>query len=241
MNEIKKYTLFFVILLSAMLSSCGVESERQSHKPLGFSSFRDIPGITKEEIAAIEALQKQYQSFSYGMVIPSTEAFLKENGEIGGFSALACEWISELFGIQFVPVAVEFNDLFGAIQRGDVDFSGALRFSEEHRQTHFATDPIALRVMKSFRIKDNLPLDYIALSRPLRYGLFRGTVSVESVAAVTDHGTHEIVLVNGFDQAYEMLKSNKIDAFIVFNPVEAAFDKYEDVVMSDFLPLIFGP
>jgi hypothetical protein len=47
-----------------------------------FLSYRDIPGITDEEIAAVESLRGR-GSFSYGMLL-STESFIKENGEIGG-------------------------------------------------------------------------------------------------------------------------------------------------------------
>jgi hypothetical protein len=55
-----------------------------------FASFHDIPGITTEEIAAIEDLRQKYESFSYGMTL-STESFIKEDNDIGGYSALFCE------------------------------------------------------------------------------------------------------------------------------------------------------
>ncbi|MDR2543030.1 MAG: transporter substrate-binding domain-containing protein [Treponema sp.] len=238
----KNKQIISVVLVFVLIVFYGCEKSSQiADLSMGNISFRDIPDITLDEIYAIELLKTQYPYFTYGMIVPSTEAFLKENGEPGGFSHLFCEWLSGLFEIQFVPVVMELNELFGALHRGEIDFSGALRFSEESRRTNFATDPVALRLMKSFRIENSLPLEFIALLRPLRYGLLGGTVSVENVAAMTDRGAHEIVLVNGFDQAYEMLKQGEIDAFIVFSPVEAVFDKYEDVVMEDFLPLIFGP
>ena len=61
-------------LMLAMFSGCGKSSGKQSDSTKRFSSFRDVPGVTAEEISAIEALQKQYTSSVYG-VTPSIKAF----------------------------------------------------------------------------------------------------------------------------------------------------------------------
>jgi hypothetical protein len=60
--------------------------------------FYDIPGITKDEIKAIEKLKKEYDQFIYGMPL-SIEAFEEKDGSINGFAALLCGWMTELFEI----------------------------------------------------------------------------------------------------------------------------------------------
>ena len=42
--------------------------------------FRDIPGITPEEISAVENLQKQYPSLIYGM-LSTTETFVRDDNK----------------------------------------------------------------------------------------------------------------------------------------------------------------
>jgi hypothetical protein len=71
---------------------------------MAYTNFRDIPGVTTEEVQAIDALIVKYRDkgFSYG-TFSSTESFTKPDGTIGGYSALFCDWMSQLFGIKFTP------------------------------------------------------------------------------------------------------------------------------------------
>ncbi|MCL2008497.1 MAG: hypothetical protein FWG77_10470, partial [Treponema sp.] len=78
---------FFLLLLL----SC---DRQQPYSPeqgesAAFTSLREIPGITEEEIRAVEALRTQYDYFTYGMIL-TTEAFIHDNGMIGGFAPLFC-------------------------------------------------------------------------------------------------------------------------------------------------------
>ena len=75
-------------------------------------SYRDIPGVTEEEIAAIEALKAQRGSFSYGSG-SSTEAFRTQDQRLMGFTPLFCKLLLDLFGIPFVPEVV--NDWYHLI------------------------------------------------------------------------------------------------------------------------------
>jgi len=93
------YAVFAAMLLLASLSSCSKPQEQHVNSSFRYASFRDVPGITDDEIAAVEALQRKYDSFVYGMIV-TTEAFY-DDGEVRGYSALICEWMSEFFGIPF--------------------------------------------------------------------------------------------------------------------------------------------
>ena len=97
----KKRMLLVFALIIAVLAGCGKSSKKQYASAKNITSFRNVPGVTREEINAIEAIQKKYSSFVYGMS-PSTEAFIGENGEIQGYSALFCGWLTEMFGKYFL-------------------------------------------------------------------------------------------------------------------------------------------
>lgn len=54
-----------------------------------YRSYRDIPGVTSDDVEAIEALKKEYGVFVHGLN-PSTEAFRKEDGSLRRLRGLFC-------------------------------------------------------------------------------------------------------------------------------------------------------
>ncbi|MDR3013366.1 MAG: transporter substrate-binding domain-containing protein [Chitinispirillales bacterium] len=232
--------LFFAILFASMLSGCASENERRSLEPSTFSSFRDVPGVTTDEINAIEALQKQERTFIFGM-LPSVEAFLKDDEEIGGYAALFCDWLAELFGLQFRLELFEWGDLVANVNSGEIHFTGEMTATDERRKTYYMSDPIANRMVKIMRIVNSPGLSEIAQSRPLRYAFLEGTTTLDDVVALLEPGSYEAVLVDDFETVYAMMMSGEVDAFISENVDEAAFDSYDNVVATPFIPLIFGP
>jgi len=231
-----------VLLLSMTVSSCGkpATNHNEKHtKPALFTSFRDIPGITENEIKAIENLQKSVDHLVYGSV-PSTEAFITEDGKIGGFVAMFCDRLTELFGIRFQPAIMEWGDIFEQLKTGEIDFS-CFTPTEERLKTYFMTDPIAVHELKIMRIKDSLSLDRIAQTRPIRYVFLENPVTIKMVTDTFQAGTYEIIIAKDNDIVYQLIKSGAADAFINYNVGEAAFDAYDDVAIEDFLPLTFNP
>jgi ABC-type amino acid transport substrate-binding protein len=241
-QKIPKYTLLSVIFLTMTISGCGKPSANQTGKytePALFTSFRDVPGITEDEIKAIEIIQKRVDHLAYGSP-PSTEAFIAEDGEIGGFAALFCDWLTALLGIRFQPAILEWGDILEKLNSGELDFSN-MTATDERLKTYFMTDPIAGRLLKIMRIEDSLPLDKIALTRLPRYVFLENSVTIETASAALLPGTYEIILARDYDSVYQLIKSGGADAFIDYNAGEAAFDAYGDVAVEDFIPLVFSP
>ena len=210
-------------------------------KPLditSISSFRDIPGVSKEEIAAIEAIIRQHDYFIYGMT-PSTEAFVGTDGEISGFSALVCEWLSNLFGIPFVARQFAWFDLLDGLASGEIHFTGDLSPQEDRRKTYIMTDPIASRPFKYFRLANSTPLTEIRKQRLPRYGLLSRAVAINLVAYYSIHN-FEPVYVDRYEDVYELLKTEQIDAFIIEGIVEAFFEDNPSIISKDFFPLIYS-
>ncbi|MDR0322293.1 MAG: transporter substrate-binding domain-containing protein [Treponema sp.] len=235
----KASTALVIIVMTAVFSACDIKVTPVVTAPQSpFTSFRDIPGITAEEIAGIEALQKKYKSFSYGMTL-STEAFPTGNGA-GGYSAMLCEWLTGLTGIQFHPAVYLWSDLVEKLNAGELDFAGNITPTEERIERYYMSAPIAERQYKTIQLAGSLPLDRIALTRPLRYVFLEGTAFSAAVASVTDSSTYETIFVSNYEDAYRILKNGTADAFIGDSAVASAFDIYGDMYTSNFLPLIFS-
>ena len=229
-----------LMLAIGILAACVNSADDQSSEPLRYTSYREIPGVTDDEIQAIEELREQFDSLIYGMVT-STELFVDiSSGELKGFTALFCEWLTELFDIEFKPVIYDWGDLINGLESGEVDFTGELTATEERRTRYLMTDPIVMRTVRSFRIEGSPPLSEIAQSRPVRYVFYEGVTTIEDVTSQVDHD-YEIITVLDHEDAYNKLKSGEGDAFFDESNGEAAFDNYPDVVAADFLPIIYSP
>jgi signal transduction histidine kinase/DNA-binding response OmpR family regulator/ABC-type amino acid transport substrate-binding protein len=232
------------ILNSGLLSAC---TETSGNFPNNFSDnidlfrfkyYKDVPGITQEEINVIEHFIKNKTVFTYGMPV-SNEAFYDKNGEIKGYTTLLCNWLSELFGLQFEPAIYEWNDLINGLETGEVDFTGELTSTEERRKIYFMTESIAERTLKYFYIADSMPPSEIAAHRPVCYAFLSGTNTHNTVIPKLEPGTFETVFVDSLDQVYNMLKSGEIDVFLYSDAIEAGFDDYGDVVFEDFFPVVY--
>ena len=222
-----------------LFETCSAESKNQSYDAVLFSSFRDIPGVTADEIAAVEEFQKQGKPFIYG-IIPSTEAFLNSEGEVSGYSTLICEWLTTLFGIQFISKRFSWSGLLDGLNDGSVHFTGDLTVNDDRRKTYFMTDVIAQRSIRYFSISDNPLLSEISKSRLPRYLLPEKTTIASDVMYYAA-GTFEPVFIHEYDEAYALLKSGEADFLITEGVQEAIFDVYDDVVVKDFFPMIYSP
>ncbi|MCL2055268.1 MAG: transporter substrate-binding domain-containing protein [Oscillospiraceae bacterium] len=235
--------LLSVILLLTALSSCKsaakppLPEEPRASTP--YSSYRDIPGVTAEEIADIEALREKTDSFVFGMM-PNTEAFLGKDGEIQGYSALFCEWMSGLFGIEFKLEHYTWQSLLDGLQNFSVDFTGTLTVNEERRKIYYMTDAIAYRTVKYIRLTDGEPLSEIRKLRLPRYALLEGSATIEKILNSASEEFEPIYVAEYID-AYQLMKNGEADALIAEGTAEAVFDAYGDVEASAFLPLIYTP
>ena len=231
-----------IIPILSLFLGCSelIENKPQNETSSHFTSFRNIPGITEDEIAAIEELQKKYTSFTYG-ITPGTEAFINENDEIGGFNALFCEYLGELFGIKFNPEFIDYRQTYEVMTEGEMDFSDEIKATQEHRQLlHMTENPIAQRTLIIVRLKDAPSIGEIALERSLRYAFLENTAAIEDVASALESGSYETVIVEQAD-IYETLKSSRADGLIMLNISESLIDSYDDLVVGNFYPLIISP
>ncbi|MCL2815662.1 MAG: transporter substrate-binding domain-containing protein [Oscillospiraceae bacterium] len=230
-----------IIFMFAPLSGC-VKTADSGEEFAVFTSFRDIPGITDEEIKAIDAIRGQTDYFRYS-VLPTTEAFYNINdGSICGWAALLCEWLGELFEIPVVPEFVEWNEYLSTLASFEIDFSGYLTATEERRNSgYYMTETIAMQTVRYYRIMGSPLLGQIEQTRRLRYAFIEGSITVDEISPHLKPDTYDIIYVGDTDEAYEALRSGEADAFFNSNMLESAFDIYGNVVAYDFLPLVVSP
>jgi PAS domain S-box-containing protein len=236
---IKKYFTFAALFLLMLFSVCHKSAVYRSGETSIFTSYLDIPGVTEDEIKAVKALQKKIPFFIYGMS-ESTETFIGEDGEIGGYSVLFCEWLSQLFGIPFKPALYEWGDLVEGINAYEIDFTGEMTPTHERRKTYFMTDAIVERSIRIFRLADSKPITEIIRSRPLQCCFLEGTTTISDVTSRLS-GEYKIIEVNDYTSAYRKLKNGEADVFFDENSAEAAFDIYDDILIENFFPMIYSP
>jgi signal transduction histidine kinase/CheY-like chemotaxis protein/HPt (histidine-containing phosphotransfer) domain-containing protein len=233
--------VFLMLVSLACVSNDDTVANENSERDGGFSSYRDIPGVTAEDITAIEALRVANDHFIYAMTL-STEAFYGYDGEIGGFAAYFCEWLENLFDIPFHLEIHPWEVMLAGINNNHIDFTGDFTPSRERRETFHMTEPIANRMVDYFRIKDSPSFADIAMTRPLRYGFLAGSVTIGKVMpALNELDDYEVIYVGDYEGAYELLLGGTIDAFFGEETAAAAFDAYDYIEGRHFFPPTFSP
>ncbi|MCL1889720.1 MAG: response regulator [Desulfovibrionaceae bacterium] len=230
--------LVLVFLLGVFACEEAAQTPQDELYP-AYESYREIPGLTAEEIKAVEALRSEGRRFVYGMNL-SAEAFYRDNGEVGGYAGLVCAWLSKLFDMPFEPAIYNWGDLLNGLESRDIDFSGELTASSRRRIRYFMTSAIAERSVKYLRIDGSEEISRIARTRPLRYAFLSDSAISEQVLALARHEV-EAYFVQDYATAYRMLKTGEVDAFFDTGIAEAAFDSYGDVRAEYFFPLIYSP
>ena len=233
------FILFVSAIVLGILSNCE-KTTGDNQENINLVSFRDIPGITPDEIEKIEALQKKYDHFTYGVPV-STEAFYDANGEISGFAALFAEWLSALFGVEFILVNCEFGDILNELETGGIDFAGGLAPTEERKRIYHMTEPISERFLKHFRVADAPPLSSVQKTRPLRLVMLEGSATTNIAVSLLEPGSFETILIKYNEEAYDLLRSGQADAFVHQNTTEIVFAGKSDIIYEDFFPPAFVP
>ncbi|MDR0502479.1 MAG: transporter substrate-binding domain-containing protein [Treponema sp.] len=241
MNKQKApFSMAIVLLFFFLLSGCEITGKK-TEEPFKYTSYRNIPGVTEEEIRNIEELKQKYGSFVYGMV-HSTESFYDlQKEKINGYAAFVCDWLTELFGISFVPQNIQWSDILSGLHNGEVDFTGDMSLTPERKEIYHLTNAIAQRTLKYISLIDSPSFSKIAETRPLRFALFRGTTTYNYLMTSHIYNDFEIIYVDNAEPIYGMLKNGEIDALIGEGIIEAAFDIYGDVISDDFFPLLYNP
>ena len=204
-----------------------------------YQSYKEIPGVMSEDIDKIDDIIKEFGSLNYGTII-TTESFLTEDGNIGGFSKLLCDRLTELLGIEFVPQEYDWESLVENLDSHKVDFTGELTPIPERLNKYFMTDAIVQRMIKIYTNGKTEKLSLIAKERAIRCAFLEGS---NTYILVKDKWNYpfETVFLPDDDSIARHLERGEIDAYIEESVEEACFDNYDFIKVDIFYPLTYSP
>ena len=198
--------------------------------------YKEIKGVTQNEVDAIEAIKKNHKSLSYG-ALHSTEAFIDEQGRMLGFVPNFCNLLSELFGIKFVPELKDWDEIVDGLEDKTIDFSGELTITPERLNVYYMSEPIAVRSISMYYLEGKELISEIIESREPIFGFLTGTMH-ESQLNERYEGKFTSVYLDTVQEVTDALESGEIDAFITDGVAEPAFDFGIKVKSDVFSPLI---
>jgi len=203
-------------------------------------SYKDIPGITNQEIASIEALKSSGKRFSYGTIL-ATESFLQKDGSYSGFVPLFAAHLSQLFDIPFDVIFYEWDDLLNGTDNFSIDFLSELTPTNERMQKYFMTSAIAERSLSIFIKDDAVGFNSTEDLKGLKIGFFEGTITEQSIKNAYPELYFDSVYIDTVYNAAQMLWNNTVDAVIIDEPSDYEFNIYGNITSVKLLPLVYTP
>ena len=201
-------------------------------------SYRDIPGVTAEEIAAMEALKNSRERFAYGS-IEGMEIFTLPDGKHAGFTTRFCDLLTNLFGIEFSIELHDWDALKSGIDNNLIDFTGELTATPDRMKQYFMTYPIAERSMRIFQLAGSAELLAEKDLNGLRVGFLVDTINTQNIMMHYPDLTFSAVTVENLNTAVKMLESGTIDVFISDGIDHPLFNEYDFIKSKEFFPLIY--
>ena len=195
------------------MGACSRGLERSSLDANSIKPYRDVTGVTTDEINAIEALKAEKKSFSFGTMY-STEAFILSDGRYAGFLSKFCELLSDLFGLPFEQEFHPWSELKSGIDNGTIDFFGELTPTPERKQDYYMTLPIAERPLGVFISGDSNEIVTSADLNGLKIGFYEDTITSASILKAYPSLDFEMAFYKTNLEALEALETRAIDVFI---------------------------
>jgi len=231
--------LIFLLLASTLLLfGCTAEQSNQQEQ-VWFDSYLDIPGISEEQIQAIRQLREQHGYFLYGMV-QNDEAVYTVFGEVVGFSARMSDWLSNLFGIPFIPVIHDnIGDLMEGFENDTVHFTGQFPRIPALEEMFAMTDPISKRSVAIARAPGSRPLSEIIQERDLHILFTRGSALHNVLRNIGALDNFVYTHIDSPEEAAELMLRGEADAYISDGvlTVSIAFPGFR---VEPFYPFVFG-
>ncbi|MCL2293807.1 MAG: transporter substrate-binding domain-containing protein [Spirochaetes bacterium] len=230
-------TILLAALVFIIFSGCEKTPELQTTSWPLFASFRDIPGVTNEEIAAIEALKAARQSFSLGTML-TTETFILPDNTTAGFAFLFSKLLTELFEIPFVHEFHEWASLKSSVDNTTIDFTTELTPTQERLEIYFMSSPIARRSLLVLTYGDSVKMQNEQDLNGRRLGFWQGTITAQAIKNFYSTLRFEEVDILDSIDAVEKLRSGTIDAHIIDSVDAHMFKGYPAIRYNAVIPWV---
>ena len=240
MERTRVLVYILIFLACSSITGCLGESNGPSIDINSIESYRQIPGITEEEITAIEALKAGRQQLVFGH-IATAEAFTLPDGTKAGFIPKLCELLSDIIGIPFVHKLMSWDDLLGGLENLTLDFTGELTANTIINTKAIMTHPMADRNLGIYIYDEAINIDNVFDLFGLRIGFFNDSITEQSIKNAYPQLRFESIYTRNIQEASLMLESGIIDAFISDDVYTLIFEEYGITHIQRMLPLVHVP
>ena len=230
-----------VVLAVALLcaSAWSILREKPEYQLQVLENYREIPGVTEEEIAAIEQVKAERTRLVYGMN-RSTEAFpMVDTGMPSGFAAIFADNLSLLFGIPFDLEIHEWNELIASFNRQEIDFTSELIATPERLLRYTMSEPVADRTIAIYTNTEAAPLEDVKLQRRPRYGFLMGSILYDWVLKA-EGNTFDVRFAASNTEMMRMLMEQEVDAFFEESVSAVVFDSAQAIQVKHYFPLYYA-
>ena len=235
-NAVRLLCLLLVVLpVFPLFSFAATPAPKQAR----LHDYTQIPGITAAEIEAVKRIQKHYRHFTVATMPQNTELFYDENGDLRGYSAMLCEWLTDIFEIPFLPSFHDWPQTLAGLEDHSIDFSNEITATPERRNFLYMTDSIGERTIKSFRKIGSKKISESTPEDPVRCCFLTGTTAYSAVEPyVSDI---KVIYAGSITDVFTLFAENKIDAFVADGNAEAVFVRDSSIIAEEFSPIIYSP
>ncbi|MDR3090294.1 MAG: transporter substrate-binding domain-containing protein [Desulfobulbaceae bacterium] len=202
--------------------------------------FYSIPGLTEDEIKAVEKALAKNKSLIYG-AIKGSECFYQPDGSMAGFTVQFAKWMSRLFGVPVEVKIYSWQDLVSGIKSGDIDFTGDLSLTSAEARGFVMTRPFMERPVQFITRAFGKPLDQIAGYSALTVAFLRDS-SVRPLALphlLTKYGDKlKVVDIDSLAEGADKLRQANIDMVVSDSAWLKNFAGVSDIAVNVFHPLL---
>jgi PAS domain S-box-containing protein len=209
----------------------------------GVRSYKDVPGITQEEIAAIEAVRAKGGGLTYGNII-ETESFRMPDGTFAGFSAELFNYMGGFFGIGFSPRYYGHggrDSVMEAFKSGGVDFVYGIATSAKAMERYHVTTPVAGHRMAAYMRAGDAELNDISGIAGFKTGFLKSRATREVISQYYPSLHVEWAEAATLEEAAEMLRGGEIDIFLTGIEADSFFEGYDFIRPQRFDSPVYVP
>ena len=206
----------FIILGSSVYGFSGCKNKNDIG-PVSYNnikSYKNIPGITDEEIQNIEALKFDHINITFG-TIPSSEAYFLEDGSYAGFIIKFCELLSDLFDISFIPEILSKKTLADGMENRTINFTNEFSSLSNINKVYIMSHPITERSLYAFNLKNSAIIRNEKDLNELKIGFYNDNVFAQSIKEAYPLINFKEVIIDEHDDVVLLLEYGIIDTFIV--------------------------
>ncbi|MDR0439985.1 MAG: response regulator [Candidatus Accumulibacter sp.] len=234
--------LFFpaIVLMAASFPGIAGAVDVQDDE-MPYASFRDIPGITEEEIRAVEKALASRKSFSYG-ALESSECFYQVDGSLDGYTVSLTRFLSRLYGIPFEAKTYRWDDLRQGIRDGAIDFSSDFDSDGGNAQGLLMSRSFRERSIKFVGRATDVPFSEAVFRDSLRVAFLKDSTTGSLVIPHLRKQYGDKLIVMSIDsraKVADMLYRGELDLFIADDARAELFVGKPGLAVDTFRPLLY--